>query len=167
LSALAQTYIGNISRRVRFSPKKTLENLATRAYRTHDTLKNLYEEHKPFRVHTQLRQILYGVDVDRIGEIASRLETYSASDQQFVESLSQFAALETEAVNELVEAAEMVDRELEPTTDQEQMQIMVADMRMSGSEAFQRIRRILDEWAEPTEMGSGKRFKEVSTHYAE
>jgi hypothetical protein len=167
LSALAQTYIGNISHRVRFSTDATLEDLATAAYRAQDTLGTLYDENEPFKIHKQVTRIFKDVDPDRIGAIASRLDTYDAVDPQFVEALSQFAALDSQEVTDLVDAATMLSDEFDPTDRQSQIQIMVGSMRISGSTVAERLQRIQQEWAEPTDTGSAKRFSEVSSRYVE
>lgn len=165
LDALAQTYIDNISGRVRFSTSKTLENIAETVYRSHDTLRSLYEEHHPFEIHSQIRDILTDFDIDRVGEIAGRLRTYDTADKQFVESLSQFAEIEQRKIDRLVEAAEMVDKEFDPGVKQDQLQILAADMRITGSEVTAQFSRIQDEWAEPSSIGSADRFREVSRYY--
>jgi len=165
LDALAQTYIDNISGRVRFSSSKTLEEIAKRVYRSHDTLESLYEEHHPFKIHAQVREIFTDIDVDRIGEIAARLSTYDSANRQFVESLTQFANIDQEEVNKLVDAAEMVDNELDPRVKQDQLQILAADMRITGSKVINQFKQIKNEWAEPSSTGSADRFHEVSSYY--
>lgn len=165
LGALAQTHISKISGRVRFSSSKTLEDIAKAAYRSHDTLRSLYEEHHPFKIHIQVREIFADVDIDRIGEIADRLSTYDSVDQHFVESLSQFANVEQAEINALVDAAKMVDNEFDPSVKQGQLQILAADMRITGSDVIDRFSRVQDEWAEPNSTGSADRFSEVGTYY--
>lgn len=167
LSALAQTYIDNISGRVRFGPSETLPEIATAAYRTQDALTELYEELSPFKIHLQMADILGGVDVDRVDEIADRLETYETADPQFVEALHQFAQLDQETVDDLLDAAEMISTTFDRSVTQDQLHIMLATMRISGSTVAERIQRITNEWTEPSQTGSAKQFFEVSQYYVE
>jgi len=167
LSALAQTYINEISGRVRFGPNKTLEDIAETAYKSHSTLTDLYDEYNPFNIHRQVLNIFDGIDMDEIEEISSRLSTYNSADQSFVESLSQFADLDESDVNDLLDAAKMVEQDLAPTIEQEQIQIMVADLRILGSDVVNRLRTLQNEWATPSDTGSGSRFSEVSSYYVE
>lgn len=167
LYALAASYINEISGRVRFAPGKTLQDLATAAYETHATLLDVYEDHNPFEIHEQVLEIFDGIDMDEIEDISSRLSTYKAADQTFVESLSQFANLTESDVNELLAAARKVDDELAANSRQEKIEIMVADLRILGSDVVKRFRRLQDEWAPPSDIGSGSRFNEVSEYYVE
>lgn len=167
LSALAQTYINKISGRVRFEPGTTLKDVAEAAYDSHATLLEVYEVHSPFNIHKQVLGIFEGFDMNEIEDISSRLSTYKAADQTFVESLSQFADLNESDVNELLEAARIVDEDLTGHSKQEQIQIMVADLRILGSDVVEQFQGLQEEWAPPSDIGSGGRFNEVSSYYVE
>jgi hypothetical protein len=167
LSALAQKYINNISGRVRFGPSETLPDIATAAYRTQDALTELYEDLSPFKLHLQMADILENTDVERVSEIADRLEAYQTADPQFVEALHQFAQLNQETVDDLLDATGMISTTFDPTVRQDQLHIMLATMRISGSTVAERVQRITNEWTEPSQTGSAKQFTEVSEHYVE
>lgn len=165
LAALAQTYIEEISGRVRFSPNKTLEDIASSVYQTHTVLTSLYDEHRPFDIHLQILNIFEGIDMDEIADKASRLKTYDNVDRDFVESLSRFADLDDEDVAELVAAAKMVEEDLGVGTTQDQIQTLAAAVRIHGCVVFQRLEELQSEWSRPSETDSGGRFQEVSDYY--